>query len=42
MMGVVVLTTNAAKAQEHRERTLDEIKVEAVHRAEVGGYPHKR
>jgi len=26
-------------AQEHQERTLDEIKVEAVHRAEVGGYP---
>jgi esterase FrsA len=26
-------------AQEHKERTLDEIKVEAVHRAEVGGYP---
>jgi len=23
----------------HQERTLDEIKVEAVHRAEVGGYP---
>jgi esterase FrsA len=26
-------------AQQHRERTLDEIKVEAIHRAEVGGYP---
>ena len=26
-------------AQEHKERTLDEIKVEAIHRAEVGGYP---
>jgi esterase FrsA len=26
-------------AQEHKERTLDKIKVEAVHRAEVGGYP---
>ncbi len=26
-------------AQEHRERTIDEIKVEAVHRAEVGQYP---
>lgn len=26
-------------AQEHQERTLDEIKVEAIHRAEVGGYP---
>ncbi|HEY6849576.1 MAG TPA: alpha/beta hydrolase [Terracidiphilus sp.] len=27
------------RAQQHQERTLDEIKVEAVHRAEVGGYP---
>jgi hypothetical protein len=26
-------------AQEHKERTIDEIKVEAIHRAEVGGYP---
>jgi esterase FrsA len=26
-------------AQQHQERTLDEIKVEAIHRAEVGGYP---
>src|ERR1700736_1093483 len=26
-------------AQERRERTLDEIKTEAVHRAEVGQYP---
>jgi esterase FrsA len=28
-----------AFAQQAKERTLDEIKVEAVHRAEVGGYP---
>src|SRR6266576_4069321 len=26
-------------AQEHRERTIDEVKTEAVHRAEVGQYP---
>src|SRR5260370_7297853 len=26
-------------AQERRERTIDEIKTEAVHRAEVGQYP---
>ncbi len=26
-------------AQEHRERTIDEVKIEAVHRAEVGQYP---
>ena len=28
-----------ATAQEHRERTIDEIKTEAIHRAEVGQYP---
>jgi esterase FrsA len=28
-----------AQTQEHRERTIDEIKVEAIHRAEVGQYP---
>ncbi len=33
------LTQATCRAQEHRERTLEEIKVEAVHRAEVGGYP---
>ena len=27
------------RTQEQKERTLDEIKVEAIHRAEVGGYP---
>src|SRR5690349_25044644 len=29
----------AAQAQERHERTLDEIKVEAIHRAENGMYP---
>jgi esterase FrsA len=29
----------AASAQERRERTIDEVKTEAVHRAEVGQYP---
>jgi esterase FrsA len=28
-----------AQTEEHRERTIDEIKVEAIHRAEVGQYP---
>ena len=28
-----------AQNQEHRERTIDEIRVEAIHRAEVGQYP---
>jgi len=29
----------ALRAQEHQERTIEEIEVEAIHRAEVGGYP---
>src|SRR5512135_2413818 len=29
----------SASAEEHRERTLDEVKTEAVHRAENGMYP---
>ena len=33
------LLTGAAAAQEHRERTLEEIKAEAITRAENGGYP---
>ncbi|HZR57739.1 MAG TPA: alpha/beta hydrolase [Terriglobales bacterium] len=33
------ITIQNALSQEHRERTLDEIKTEAIHRAEVGGYP---
>jgi cephalosporin-C deacetylase-like acetyl esterase len=33
------LVSAAVFAQGHQERTLDEIKVEAIHRAEVGGYP---
>ena len=35
----LVATTNAVFAQEKQERTLDEIKTEAVHRAENGMYP---
>ncbi len=34
-----VLSQESAKSEERRERTIDEIKVEAVHRAEVGQYP---
>jgi hypothetical protein len=33
-----MLSSSPGWAQ-HTERTLDEIKTEAVHRAEVGGYP---
>jgi pimeloyl-ACP methyl ester carboxylesterase len=29
----------SALGQEHQERTLEEIKVEAIHRAEIGSYP---
>jgi esterase FrsA len=37
---IFVLTTGASSvAQEKRERTLDEIKTEAIHRAENGMYP---
>jgi esterase FrsA len=38
-IGFAVLVSGVGAAQEHKERTLEEIKVEAVHRAEVGGYP---
>src|ERR1700681_4969395 len=31
--------TSSAQKEERRERTIDEVKVEAVHRAEVGQYP---
>ena len=39
MLLSLVATTNAVFAQEKQERTLDEIKTEAVHRAENGMYP---
>lgn len=38
-IGSIVLASTFVTAQQHKERTLEEIKVEAVHRAEVGGYP---
>ncbi len=34
-----MLVCNMASSQQPTERTLDEIKTEAIHRAEVGGYP---
>jgi len=36
---IALLAPIALRAQERRERTIDEIKTEAVHRAEVGQYP---
>ncbi len=39
VMLAVVAVPPSSRAQERRERTIDEIKTEAVHRAEVGQYP---
>ena len=36
---LIIITVNVGLAQEHRERTLGEIKTEAIHRAENGMYP---
>jgi hypothetical protein len=38
-LAIVVFASASIFAEERRERTIDEIKVEAVHRAEVGQYP---
>jgi esterase FrsA len=35
----LISMTTFAQNQEHRERNIDEIRVEAIHRAEVGQYP---
>lgn len=39
LFAVFVVLATMAYGQERRERTLDEIKIEAIHRAEVGQYP---
>jgi len=39
MVVLTVMITDTAFPQEHRERTLDEIKTEAIYRAENGMYP---
>jgi hypothetical protein len=40
---IALISVNAfaqvAQGERHRERTIDEIRVEAIHRAEVGQYP---
>jgi hypothetical protein len=36
---LAIAASYTASAQERRERTIDEVKTEAVHRAEVGQYP---
>jgi esterase FrsA len=39
LLASIPLTSALASSQERRERTIDEIKTEAIHRAEVGQYP---
>ncbi|HKN70409.1 MAG TPA: alpha/beta hydrolase [Terriglobales bacterium] len=39
LLTVILTACNAAFSQERTERTIDEIKTEAVHRVEVGQYP---
>ena len=39
IIGITVFVTPIAFSQQRAERTIDEIKIEAVHRAEVGQYP---
>src|SRR5258708_14915232 len=39
LVAVTVTMSPIAFSQQHAERTIDEIKIEAVHRAEVGQYP---
>src|SRR3984885_3572845 len=38
-LAVIISPSARCFAQEHAERTIDEIKTEAIHRAEVGQYP---
>ncbi len=38
-VALLFLVTVPCLSQEHAERTIDEIKTEAIHRAEVGQYP---
>jgi hypothetical protein len=37
--GVIVAAASFAQKEARRERTIDEIRIEAIHRAEVGQYP---
>src|SRR6202011_5677386 len=39
LVAIAVLINPAAFSQQKSERTIDEIKIEAVHRADVGQYP---
>lgn len=39
MLASILLMSTMSHSQEHHERTIEEIKTEAIHRAEVGQYP---
>src|SRR5215813_9811990 len=39
LVALLITVVPPVRAQQSRERTLDEIKTEAIHRAEVGQYP---
>src|SRR6202161_3347629 len=39
LLAATLVVAGQSSAQERRERTVDEVKAEAVHRAEVGQYP---
>ena len=39
LFALILIVCNVSSSQERTERTIDEIKTEAVHRAEVGQYP---
>ena len=38
-LALIITTSTPSFSQEHAERTIEEIKAEAIHRAEVGQYP---
>ena len=38
-LALIILLSVSCFSQQHAERTIDEIKIEAIHRAEVGQYP---
>ena len=39
LLALTLMLSITSFSQQHGERTIDEIKIEAVHRAEVGQYP---
>src|SRR5258708_26151482 len=39
LLALTLMLSITSSSQQHAERTIDEIKTEAVHRAEVGQYP---